>query len=217
MTVTLDRPPITPPPQPEPQRSNHRALIVLALTAAVAAVVFGLWMAVLPDRDSGGTAGSSSASVAAAVSNAELLQMWQSAEPPCDHPIGPSGAPLNKYNLVGGMYVTSGDVAAKLRGVSPRGDAAFVRDRMTELMVALMQTQSAMVDDDNVGTARIDAAGGDPATEKEVIADTQLSVSATRHAFDRYLMHMIAELEAGHDIPDRDLDSWFSISGTCPG
>jgi hypothetical protein len=190
-------------------------LIILALLAAVTAVIFALVTAVLPDRDSGGAvAGTTSTS---AMSNAELLQAWATAVPPCDNPIGPSGPPRNKYNLVGGMWLTSGDVAEKLKGVSPRGDAAFVRDRMTRLRVALMQMQSGMVDHDNTGTARIDAADGDPSKEKEVIEYTQLAVSSSRLAFDEFLAHIIAELESGKDVADRNIDSHYAISGTCPG
>jgi hypothetical protein len=210
MTMTLDRPA---PAAPEPPRRSRRAWIVLALLAAVIVVAFALVTAVVPDRDSGGAvAGTTSTS---AMSNAELLQAWATAVPPCDNPIGPSGPPRNKYNLVGGMWLTSGDVAEKLKGVSPRGDAAFVRDRMTRLMVALMQTQSALVDHDNTGTARIDAAGGDPDKEKEVIEYTQLAVSSSRSAFDMYLAHIVDELEDGKDIADRGIDSFFPISGTC--
>jgi hypothetical protein len=42
-------------------------------------------------------------------------------------------------------------------------------------------------------------------------------VSSSRLAFDEFLAHIIAELESGKDVADRNIDSHYAISGTCPG
>jgi hypothetical protein len=214
MTMTLDRPA---PAAPEPPRRSRRSWIVLALLAAVIVVVFAVVTVVLPDRDSGGAGSgtSTSSAVSDAIAPERLQQLWAETKTPCANPIMASGAPLNKFGLIGDAYITSGDVADQLRGVKARGSEDFVRAKLERLFLALLQTQSGMVFNDNLGSDSIIEAGGDRTAEQEAVDMARRGIAGARDAFHSYAEHIYAELAAGAEIPDKYFDAMFQVSAVC--
>jgi hypothetical protein len=211
--MTLDRPA---PAAPEPPRRSRRAWIVLALLAAVTAVIFAVVTAVVPDRDSGGAgSGTSTSAVSDVITPERLQQLWAETKTPCANPIMASGAPLNKYGLIGDAYITSVDVADQLRGVTARGGEDFVRGKLERVYIALLSTQSAMVDADNRGTARIEAAGGDRAAERVAVDMARDRIAGARDAFQSFSKHIYAELPAGETIPNKYAAAMFPLSAVC--
>ena len=199
--------------------SNHiqsRTRLVIGLLSALIAVVVGVLL-VVGQRDSGGAAAgtSSSAAVNDAITPERLQQLWVETKTPCANPIMATGAPLNKYGLIGDAYITSGDVADRLRGVNARGGEDFVRAKLERLFIALLSTQSGMVFNDNLGSDSIIEADGDRTAEQEAVDMARRGIAGARDAFQSYEGHIYAELAAGEEIPNKYFDAMFPLSAVC--